>query len=76
MTKSQANFMLAKTLLRLVKKYPDLRFSQILQNFNFVEVKEVTEIIRLGQEHISLYWEDEFYLESEDLLERVSKEKK
>lgn len=71
MTREQANNELIHELIQLVNKHPDLRFGQILQNFNFVETKEVNETVDSGRKSFSLYWKDEFYLESTDLLKRV-----
>jgi len=45
-----------------IESYPDMRFSQILVAFDFVKQVERED---------KTYWEDEFYLESKDLCERV-----
>ena len=76
MTRAAANRKLVEKLAEIVHKYPDLRFSQILQNFDFVQTKEIMIDHPHHRAYPELVWEDEFYLESEDLLERVSKEKK
>lgn len=71
----ECNRKLVRKLLNIVEEYPDLRFSQILQNFDFVTPVEVTEVGRGGRETTSLVWRDEFYLESNELVKRVYKEK-
>jgi hypothetical protein len=48
---------------KLVVENPDLRFGQILSNFGFV----------VRDEEFPTKWKDEFYLESEAVLERVRK---
>lgn len=70
MTRQQANYQLTNLLHEIVKKYPDLRFSQILQNFDYIKVQEIKGMNAGGTYHY-LVWKDEFYLEPQDLLKRV-----
>lgn len=59
------NRQLVERLTTYVEKYPDMRLGQILETFGFVH------------NNISPHsWRDEFYLESEVLLERVNKKAK
>ena len=59
MTRQAANQELVRRLAALVAAHPDLRFSQLLRNFRFVD-----EAAEGG-------WCNEFFLESEVLLDRV-----
>jgi len=65
MTRLQANKKLLKILKELVINNPDQRFSQVLQNLGFV--KPSRPVRDLGM----IEWQNEFYLESEELLKRV-----
>lgn len=49
----------------LIKKYPDMRFSQILSNFGFVKMSE------RDANFMPTTWVDEYYLESKEVLKRV-----
>ncbi|KKN98444.1 hypothetical protein LCGC14_0145460 [marine sediment metagenome] len=72
MKRQEANKLLAKMLSELVDKNPDLRFGQILRNFGFVyetSVKINPQLPAIETE--TVYWKDEFYLESEDLAKRI-----
>jgi hypothetical protein len=64
MNRLEANTEILEKLWIAVSEYPDLRFGQILVMLKIV--REDNETMRGG-------WEDEFYLESKDLLERISK---
>lgn len=59
MTRKETNLQILDILLQDVLDYPDQRFSQILYN---------TEAV---QRRFTGGWEDEFYLESKALLERM-----
>lgn len=59
------NVRLANLLRVIADTYPDLRFSQILSNFDFVKNSGTTGQLL-----------DEFYTESEIVLERVEKQMK
>lgn len=62
MTKRQlANKELVDILYDLVIDNPDLRFSQILHAFNFVD----------NSEDAIMQWKNEFYVEPEEILKRV-----
>lgn len=64
------NKTLCHLLRELVDKYPDMRFSQILSNFDFVVKKLVHyEGNDSGEEHT---WKDEYYLEPWELEQRVT----
>ena len=52
MTRQEANKRILKELDRLVEKYPDMRFGQIIANYVFPEYRE----------------KDIFYIESEKTL--------
>ena len=67
MTREEANWKLINLLQYLQYKHPDLRFSQILQNFAFI--KPQRPVKNKGEQS----WQNEFYLEGEDLLKRVEK---
>ncbi len=62
-----------QALLEYLKAYidvhPNQRFSQILNNYGFVRN---TEDSAVGTAY-NMNWKDEFYLESDKLLERVEK---
>lgn len=61
---SKENLALLELLEGLVKQHPEQRFSQILLNYKFVsESKSLDD---------QLFWKDEFYLEPESLLERIT----
>lgn len=55
-------------LFDLVEQYPDLRFSQILNNFDFVTQAIIKD--QNGQ-LIDSYWIDEFHAEPQKLANRV-----
>ncbi len=67
MNRQIANEDLLKELEQLIKKYPDQRFSQILSNYGFIKPQRPTK--DLGR----ISWQNEFYVESEELLERVKR---
>lgn len=58
--RQESNREILKILSDAVEKYPEMRFSQILLAYKVVEM-----------EANQMYWEDEFYLESSILLERI-----
>lgn len=55
---------LVKLLSELVENNPSERFHQILRNNGFI-----TE--HIDEHNMPVYWENEFYLESENVLNRV-----
>jgi len=59
MTRKEANVRIVEILTNAIEMYPDQRFGQIMRNLDVIE--EINESV----------WKDEFYLESEELLERV-----
>lgn len=67
MNRQQANRELLAILSSWIEAYPDLRFSQILGNMEFVKQDDV--------EHEeccdSRRWADEYLLEPQELLKRV-----
>ena len=64
MDRNEANWKLINHLQYLQIKYPDLRFSQILQNFASIKPLK-------GRSRTDFDWSNEFNLEGEDLLKRV-----
>ena len=64
MERQKYNKLILETLSELVKKYPDLRFGQILVDCDIIEY----DITDNGTEVI-----DPFYEESEDTLNRMMK---
>ena len=64
MTRQSQNEELVKVLNNLVKDNPDLRFSQILYVFRFVKANRPTR--DAGDN-----WQNEFYVEPEEILKRV-----
>lgn len=71
MDRQQANITLAYLLLEIIKEEPHLRFGQILQNYGFVEYHN----LGMNGKPDSDYpiWINEFYVEPEKVLERVTK---
>lgn len=65
----EANLKLLFKLSELIQKYPELRFSQILNVHGF------TRTIRPTALEVGTDWRNDFYLESEDLLERIERMK-
>jgi len=66
-TKRQvANRQLVEILATLVNQYPDLRFGQILSNFDFVLTADS------GTGGMALL--DEYHVEPEEILKRVTKQ--
>jgi hypothetical protein len=73
MTRLEANLKLIETLKTLAYQYPDLRFSQMLFNFGFVE-DDSTEVMTDEGLKRENHWGDDYYTESEHLLERVKEQ--
>lgn len=65
MTRLEINRELLNILESLIEKYPDMRFSQILLNFAFVKPE------RPAKPELRISWQDEFYKESSEIIERV-----
>ena len=70
MTRLEANRELIKLLAGYSEQYPDQRFSQILQNLWIVKPE------RPAHPDLGISWQNEFYMESEDLLKRVVRKMK
>lgn len=66
----KANIELLELLRSLVYSYPDLRFSQILSNFDFVK-QNIHTINNGGIGNNWSSWSDEYYLEPKLLVQRV-----
>lgn len=64
MERQAANRQLVRIISSMVEAYPDLRFSQILGNFDFVQ--------QFKDALPCMAWEDEYHLESKELLKRVT----
>jgi hypothetical protein len=62
----KCNKKLVKLLNKLVNENPELRFGQILDNWNFVQRESFD-----GEDIYIRYWEDEFSTESAAILKRV-----
>lgn len=67
MTRKESNIDLLNLLEFLIEKHPDMRFGQILQNFGFVKAE------RPAKPENRISWQNEFYVEGGQLLERVRK---
>jgi hypothetical protein len=61
MTRLEANRLIILILEQYIEEYPDTRFSQALLNLGVV--------VDWGGDERA--WEDDFYLESEELLKRI-----
>lgn len=61
----EANLKLVLKLAGLIQQNPELRFGQILSSYGFI--KEV----RPAKPEICVNWQNEFYTQSEDILNRV-----
>lgn len=59
------NEFLLHELEHLINIHPDLRFSQILQNYGFIKPE------RPARPENKIGWQNEFYVEPEVILERV-----
>lgn len=66
MTRLDANRKLVEYLIDIIEQHPDLRFSQILSVFRFVRT---TRPVRPNVTEVN--WENEFYVEPEQILKRV-----
>ena len=65
MTRLEANRQLVNILAEVVEKNPDQRFGQILRNYAYVREN------RPVPAESGFDWKNEFYLESEALLNRI-----
>lgn len=65
MTRQEANRELSDILSYLVEKHKDLRFGQILLTYRFVKQE------RSAKPELRISWQDEFYMEPEEVLKRV-----
>lgn len=67
----EANLKLREILEQLIFKHPEQRFSQILQNYGFVNERQLVEAVRNGTEYETTVWDNEALLEPVALLKRV-----
>jgi hypothetical protein len=67
MTRLEANREILKVLSQVVERYPDFRFNQLLVG---IELISTNYDETLG----TRYWNNEFYTESTDILERITNE--
>jgi hypothetical protein len=67
MTRKESNIDLLNLLEFLIERHPDMRFGQILQNFGFVKAE------RPAKSENRISWQNEFYLEGSEILERVQR---
>lgn len=67
MTRLDCNKDLLALLEDLIDAYPDQRFSQILQNYGFIKPG------RPVKDPGRIYWQNEFNIEPDELLERVKR---
>jgi len=65
------NEMLLEHLRQIIAKNPSQRFGQILRNYGFVRHERPVKQETADEQQ--MHWKDEFYLESEALLERVER---
>lgn len=68
MTRQEANRQLVAELFNLIEQNPDLRFSQIMSVYGFVRQERAVRF-----EDIGVSWQNDFYTEPTDILERVQK---
>ena len=67
MTRLIANQKIVEKIQQMMYEYPDLRFGQILRNLGIVKEIEVPE-------KSCWYWKNDFYTESETILNRIENE--
>jgi len=65
MTRLESNRDILNLLEYLIEKYPDQRFSQILQNFGLIKPN------RPANPENRIDWQNEFYMEPDELLKRI-----
>lgn len=65
------NEMILEKLTQIVRKNPSMRFSQIMANYGLVRHERPVNQGTADEQRMG--WKDEFYLESEALLERVER---
>ena len=65
MTRVEINTKILQELAILIGKNPDLRFSQILDVFGFVKAE------RPANSENRISWQNEFYMEPDEVLKRV-----
>lgn len=70
MNRLEANRELIGILVRLVEKYPEMRFSQILSNFGYA-IQRGEFVVRNEKQSHENFWIDDYNLESRELLKRV-----
>ena len=65
--RKEANLKLLEHLKYLMDNNPSMRFGQILQNFGFIKAERPAK----PEQRIS--WQNEFYVEPQEVLERVER---
>jgi len=65
-----SNKILLQLLLHLIEKYPEQRLGQLMQNFYF------TKPVRPVKLSSEMDWQNEFYSEPDEILNRVLKRMK
>lgn len=68
--RQQYNRVLVQVLSDYIEKYPDIRFSQALDNIGLVQGRLLKQFPAQGQD--LMIWDNEYNLEPDKLLERVS----
>lgn len=59
----------------IIAKNPELRFSQILQNYGFVDKEKAVIAHANDRQSIDNIWVNEYYTEPNTILQRVKEEK-
>ena len=67
MSRLKNNLEILKKLEQYIRKYPDMRFGQALENLGLVKY-------HIDMKNETNYWESEFYTESSELLKRLKNE--
>ena len=68
MERLKYNRKILEELKEYVEFYPDLRFGQILRNFDVVEEVNISD----NKYHEELYWTDDFNTESRTIWKRMN----
>lgn len=64
----EANRELVEILTNLVEEQPTQRFSQLLRNAGFIKENRPAK-----PDNPNIYWQNEFYMEPQDVLKRVKR---
>ncbi len=67
----ECNRQLIRILSNYLEEFPDMRFSQALMNCYFVKQENRDKSKSIYGPMPDIVWQDEFYLESEELLKRI-----